>query len=893
MYQSLNFFKSFKTSIYVSSLILIVGLFKIFGPFKVDNILLYSGLGADIGGRLLSGYPSIDPNVASTSLALGFRAAKEIISGEWPLWNFYEGFGQPLLGEMQSASMFPFTLLLLFEGGQIFSQLSLQLIGGIGMYLFLRKFGLDKRSAILGCILYQFNGVFTWLQNACFNPIAFFPWILFSVEGIYKEILDENHSTYFYIVIGSIFGALSIYSGFPEIVYLYGLFIFCWAILRSTNLSYKNNIKYFFPSLLMLAIIGLILSSPILVAFLDFLHYSNVGAHSGDGFSKTYNPFGGLILYFFPYALGPIFGIGNKAAYDIWGSIGGFIGFTPVYFAFATLFTKKNIAIKLFLFFWIFVAIGVSHGLPFISSIFFYIPLTKLAAVSRYLNITWIFSFIFLSVIFLDELKNLKPEKIRKIFIFSKIIIFSFIILYVIFLPRHKELTELIKTSNTFYWTAGSIFLALIFLGLISLFKEIKNKDKMLLALIFICLFECLLYNLLPLLAYPTKGHLNLSIVNFLKKNIEFQRFVNMPGQGSSIISPNFGSYYGIAQLNFDDNPSPEIVNQYIKNNLDPYHQAPLFLPDFPANINQAERTKEFIKRINRYGYAGVRYILANSKPAPMELPIKFDGSYPLKAWELNAGENISFTFSPVSNNSTLTQKIKSISLMIGNFGNTANGSIKVEICSDGLCEFGSRNLSESIDNSDFLISFENPLKAGNGALSINILKEGGDKKVAIWSGQLDPSSNSGGLLGRPSNTPVKLLPKFNLELVNAIDLPIAYKNNEVTVYEIANYRKYFSAKDCELVVKTRNLLDLDCRGPEKLIRLESYMPGWSVKVNGGTGTINTIDTIFQEVAVPAGRSTVEFSYRPKYFNYAVSLAFLVLLAITFFLSFKILSRNK
>ena len=76
-------------------------------------MLVFSGLGTKVGGHPLPGLPTIDPNVAFTSQALGIRAAHDWLSGHIPWWNAFEATGVPLAGEMQSAALFlPWILLL-------------------------------------------------------------------------------------------------------------------------------------------------------------------------------------------------------------------------------------------------------------------------------------------------------------------------------------------------------------------------------------------------------------------------------------------------------------------------------------------------------------------------------------------------------------------------------------------------------------------------------------------------------------------------------------------------------------------------------------------------------------------------------------------------------------
>jgi hypothetical protein len=95
-----------------------IALFSVFGPFLADAVYLYSGVALRVQAGGLAGFPTIDPNAGFTSFVLGARAASDLLSGHLPLWNHYEGLGTPLLGEMQSAALFPPTLLLAFPHGQ-------------------------------------------------------------------------------------------------------------------------------------------------------------------------------------------------------------------------------------------------------------------------------------------------------------------------------------------------------------------------------------------------------------------------------------------------------------------------------------------------------------------------------------------------------------------------------------------------------------------------------------------------------------------------------------------------------------------------------------------------------------------------------------------------------
>ena len=158
-------------------------LFKIFGPFTVDPGLFFSGLINDEAGKLARGWTTIEPNVATSSLVGGYLGFSQIIDSKIPYWNYFSGLGTHLLADYQSAVFFPFSWLLYFgNSGQLLLHFILPIFGSLSLYLFLKKLNLSNNAALLGGLLFQFNSIFIWLQNAIFNPITFFPCILFAIE---------------------------------------------------------------------------------------------------------------------------------------------------------------------------------------------------------------------------------------------------------------------------------------------------------------------------------------------------------------------------------------------------------------------------------------------------------------------------------------------------------------------------------------------------------------------------------------------------------------------------------------------------------------------------------------------------------------------------------------
>ena len=67
---------------------------------------------------------------------------------------------------------------------------------------------------------------------------------------------------------------------------------------------------------------------------------------------------------------------------------------------------------------------------------------------------------------------------------------------------------------------------------------------------------------------------------------------------------------------------------------------------------------------------------------------------------------------------------------------------------------------------------------------------------------------------------------------------------------------------------------------PGLLVLTDVYMPGWEATVNGQEARVLPTDIAFRGVAIPAGDSVVEFSYRPASFRNGVVLMGLALVVL-------------
>jgi hypothetical protein len=196
------------------------------GPWVIDPLKIYGGGIVQRGSQILPGYSTIDPNIAYNSYAIGAAAAKQLIALQLPLWNHFEGFGQPLLGETQSAALFPLTLLLVFPAGQVIAHAILQIIGGLGMLALGRDLRFGIRTSFVIALAFEFSSLFVWLKNAMINPIPFLVWLLVYALRLVRS--DPEHFSRIDIVGLGIVAGFAVLGGFPETVLIFSFFLLAW-----------------------------------------------------------------------------------------------------------------------------------------------------------------------------------------------------------------------------------------------------------------------------------------------------------------------------------------------------------------------------------------------------------------------------------------------------------------------------------------------------------------------------------------------------------------------------------------------------------------------------------------------------------------------------------------
>jgi hypothetical protein len=576
------------------------------GLLIADPTLLYASLQHGLRHGPFGGFPplpTIDPNIAFTSHALGHRAILDILHGQWPWWNYYEGVGAPLAGEMQSAALFPLTWLLFFKNGQLYMHLALQIITGVSTYVLLRRMRIAQVGCVAAALAFQFNGTFSWLANAVINPIAFLPLTLIGVEMALERVASGRRGGAFWITIGLV---SALYAGFPEMAYLDGLLIVCWTLVRTAALPSALRMR-FLLRVCVGGVAALLLSAPILIAFFDYLPLSFTGGHEGNGFASMHLPASALIAILAPYIFGGIFQ--DPAAGAFWGWVGGYAGIALVVLALCGVVGQRYRGLRIMLALWIFLTVSLSYGLPGMSALVWIVPGLKLAAFYRYLPPSWEFSLCVLAALALNDAANgLIQRRLR----------YAYGAVLVLILAACAIAHSAGLRPHGRYVLGAVIFTALLLAALaLVLFccRRAANSRRLTLALSILLAAESMLYFIAPVMSNPSRGTLDLAGVRFLQANLGMQRFVTL-----GPLQPNYGSYFGIASINHNDLPIPRAWADFVTSKLDA--NAPPILFTGISRVDPAGPSSQdsLLKNLPNYLAIGVRYALAPvNAPLPEE----------------------------------------------------------------------------------------------------------------------------------------------------------------------------------------------------------------------------------------------------------------------------------
>ncbi len=382
----------------VTAAIAIANSLYLSGYAQLNPYITRSYLSSHVVRGALPGDYTIDHNDGVTAQALGIQAIHQLLHGAIPWWNPHEGLGMPMVGEMQSAALFPLLSLQALPAGFLIYHLVLELIAGLATVKLCTTLELSRPAAVVAGCLFALNGSLVWILNAASIPVAFLPLLLLGIERAFRS--SQSGTRRGFITIG-IAGWLTITAGFPEGTYLnFGLAL-AYALWRFCGASGLR--RRFVARLAGGSALGLTLSLPVLLAFAAYLRNgANVGPHSGI-LAHAALPLGTMGMTFTPYAYGPIFALHDPDVSFAWDVSGGYTTIAVLFVAVLGALGTRYRGLRIICAAWVLLAFGKAYDVDGITAVLNHVPEIPDIAVYRYLYATVAMSVVMLVALAIDD----------------------------------------------------------------------------------------------------------------------------------------------------------------------------------------------------------------------------------------------------------------------------------------------------------------------------------------------------------------------------------------------------------------------------------------------------------------------------------------------------------
>ncbi|HET6185196.1 MAG TPA: hypothetical protein VFA03_16590 [Acetobacteraceae bacterium] len=562
------------------------------GLIKSDPRFHAAALSLTHHGAGLSGnsVPVLDFNDGWQTQALGHLAASDWLHFVVPWWNPYSGIGLPLAAEYQPGGFFPLTLLLLLPNGVALEHMCLQIVASTGTFLLLRGLGTGRLAATVAGLLFAFSGTLAWFHHAPSLPIAFLPWQLVAVE----RIAAGARFGWGWLAISM---GLGIAAAFPEVAYIDGLLVFCWAVLRLAQAAPAQR-----PVLICQLVGGglaaLALNAPQLLSFFEFLGIADIDGHRA-AFAHLSLPLIAIVpMFVAPYAFGPLHAylFAWPKLFVIAGTTAGFVGLSTIGAACIGL-SRRSRGIEWLLLAWIAVTLAKSFGLPLVTDLLNLVPGVPQSAFLVYACPSWEFAFAVLAGFGVEQVRQ---GRVPRYLWLSTVVVGTLLFSSAIAVGVHER-TPLTEPGLNVWYIVCLIWAISVF----GLFLWTARQGRLRLMVVLL-VGDAMILADLPALANPTRATLDLPAVEFLKSHLGLNRFYTL-----GPIAPNYGAFFRIASINYNYLPAPQVWTTWVPSHLDSQANTIIFdgTPG-PRHASMPTPLQELQRNLANYRWLGVEYVV-------------------------------------------------------------------------------------------------------------------------------------------------------------------------------------------------------------------------------------------------------------------------------------------
>lgn len=303
-------------------------------------------------------------------------AWRSLRQGVLPLWNPYNGAGQPLLANMQSSILFPSQWSGFFFGERVglVARCFLHLyLAGIFAYYYFRALKVGAGAALVGAVAFMFSGMLVvWLYNELSATFLLFPLILWVLE---RRLNRLSSGLRFAGEFGGVV-ALQIFGGHPETIFLSMLLATLYLVFRLATepILWKGwKTKFgFIGTYIAGGCLGIGLGAIQLLPFLEYLFNSTALVRRSA--TKVYSLLAPqyLLSFILPNPFGnPIFGPKLDFTRPNYSEVSGsFIGMSVVFLAVGALWVARRNRLVWFLWFLVALIVQIVYGIGPLPDLF-------------------------------------------------------------------------------------------------------------------------------------------------------------------------------------------------------------------------------------------------------------------------------------------------------------------------------------------------------------------------------------------------------------------------------------------------------------------------------------------------------------------------------------------
>ena len=340
-------------------------------------------------------------------------------------------------------------------------------------------------------------------------------------------------------------------------------------------------------------------SPPVLVAFDSYLSAGDVGVHAGDAANRVL-PGAYVAMSVAPYLFGHIGANAFPEIHSLWSGVGGYAGFALLALAVASLFGRRDRGLRIVLASWLALCLAESVGLPGLRQLLDVMPVLQHLELARVLAPTWELALVLLAAFTLRDLGTAtRPQAV--VALATGVLTSAIVLLVGMSLATSAVDASRSLTSSSMH-EAELLVLAVVAGLLLATLLPLRYRSV---GVGLVAVAEAAVLFCIPLAAWPASDAVDQGAIHFLAANVGDARFFSI---GAPLA--NFGTEFGIRQLDVDDLPVPKAFAVLV-HALDPHAVASQFtglrrpIPGVPTPAQELRR------HLALYEQLGVAYVVA------------------------------------------------------------------------------------------------------------------------------------------------------------------------------------------------------------------------------------------------------------------------------------------